>query len=78
MDDYRQLLSQVDAWYRSVKELHPDQVPCTKGCRDCCIGLFDVSLADRDLLREGMAQAEPGIREDIRLDGRAAAGRSDR
>lgn len=66
MDDYRELLSQVDAWYRSVKERHPDQVPCTKGCRDCCIGLFDVSLADRDLLREGMAQAEPGIREDIR------------
>ena len=53
MDDYGQLLSRVDAWYRSVQEQHPDQVPCTKGCRDCCIGLFDVSLADRDLLRDG-------------------------
>ena len=65
MDEYRQLLSQVDAWYRSVKEQHPDQVPCAKGCRDCCIGLFDVSLADRDLLREGMAVADPALRKDI-------------
>lgn len=66
MDEYRRLLSEVDAWYRSVKERHPEQVPCTKGCRDCCIGLFDVSLADRDLLREGMAKADPAVREDIR------------
>jgi len=65
VDDYKQLLAKVDAWYRSVKEKHPDQVPCTKGCRDCCIGLFDVSLADRDLLREGMAGLDPAERKDI-------------
>ena len=65
MDDYRELLSKVDAWYLSVKETHPDQVPCAKGCRDCCIGLFDVSLADRDLLREGMAALVPAVRKDI-------------
>lgn len=71
MDDYKTLLSKVDAWYRSVKERHPDQVPCAKGCRDCCIGLFDVSLADRDLLREGLAAADPEVRKDI--SARAAA-----
>ena len=65
MDDYRPLLAKVDAWYRSVKETHPDEVPCSKGCRDCCIGLFDVSLADRDLLREGLAAADPAVRKDI-------------
>jgi Fe-S-cluster containining protein len=65
--DYEQLLSKVDAWYRSVQEQHPDQVPCTKGCRDCCIGLFDVSLADRDLLREGLAEADPVVRKDIEV-----------
>jgi len=65
VNDYKDLLSKVDAWYRSVKERHPDQVPCTKGCRDCCIGLFDVSLADRDLLREGLAAADPEVRRDI-------------
>ncbi|HLY09167.1 MAG TPA: YkgJ family cysteine cluster protein [Planctomycetota bacterium] len=65
MDDYKELLAGVDAWYRSVQEGHPAEVPCTRGCRDCCIGLFDVSLADRDLLREGLAQAPPEIRQDI-------------
>ena len=71
MDDYRSLLADVDAWYTSVKAAHPAEVPCTKGCRECCIGLFDVSLADRDLLREGLAQADPGVRKDIQ--DRAAA-----
>lgn len=65
MDDYRELLGRVDAWYRSVREKHPDKVPCTKGCRDCCVGLFDVNLADGDLLREGLAAVEPAVRADI-------------
>jgi Fe-S-cluster containining protein len=71
VDEYKELLAKVDAWYRSVKETHPEQVPCAKGCRDCCIGLFDISLADRDLLREGMAAADPALRKDI--EERAAA-----
>ena len=70
-DDYKELLARVDAWYRTVQESHPADVPCSKGCRDCCIGLFDVSLADRALLREGLAQADPAVRRDIQ--GRAAA-----
>jgi len=65
MEDYKQLLGKIDAWYKSVKDAHPGKVPCTKGCRDCCIGLFDVSLADRDLLREGLGQADPEVRKDI-------------
>lgn len=71
MDEYRRLLDRVDAWYRGVKEKHPDQVPCSKGCRDCCLGLFDVSLADGDLLREGLAAVDEATRTDIRA--RAAA-----
>ena len=71
MDEYRRLLDRVDAWYRGVKEKHPGQVPCSKGCQDCCVGLFDVSLADGDLLREGLAAVEPSVRDDIRA--RAAA-----
>lgn len=66
MDDYRPLLERVDAWYRSVKARHPDKVPCDKGCRDCCVGLFDVSLADGDLLREGLAGLDDATRNDIR------------
>jgi len=63
--DYLEFLDRVDAWYRSVQQAHPDKVPCTKGCRDCCLGLFDISIADRDLLREGLAKADAATRRDI-------------
>jgi Fe-S-cluster containining protein len=65
MKDYADFLKSVDAWYQGVQRAHPEKVPCTKGCRDCCIGLFDISIADRDLLREGLAQADPETRGDI-------------
>jgi len=71
VDDYREVLARADAWYRSVKDAHPEKVPCGKGCRDCCLGLFDVTLADRDLLREGLATADLETRRDI--EARAAA-----
>lgn len=65
MKEYREFLARVDAWYQGVQRAHPDKVPCTKGCRDCCLGLFDISIADRDLLREGLAAADPATRRDI-------------
>ena len=66
MDEYLSLLQRVDAWYREVKEKHPEKVPCAKGCRDCCLGLFDVSLLDGALLREGLATLDEATRQDIR------------
>lgn len=65
MEEYRRLLERADAWYRAVKERFPDRVPCGKGCRDCCLGLFDISPADAELLREGLAQAPPDVRADV-------------
>ncbi len=66
MKAYLRILRDVDKWYRSVRERHPDKVTCTRGCRDCCLGLFDVSIADRDLLRAGLAAADPETCRDIR------------
>jgi Fe-S-cluster containining protein len=65
VQEYRELLGRIDSWYESVRRAHPDKVTCVKGCRDCCLGLFDISIADRDLLREGLAQADPATRRDI-------------
>src|SRR4029079_3277098 len=75
VDDYKDLLAGVDAWYKSVKDAHPAEVPCSKGCRECCVGLFDVSLADRDLLREGLAKADPAVRKDIEARAEAVVAR---
>lgn len=71
MNDYLELLRQADAWYRSVKERFPEKVPCGRGCRECCLGLFDITLADADLLREGLARLDAATRRDI--ESRAAA-----
>lgn len=75
MEEYRSLLDRVDAWYRGVKAKFPEQVPCERGCRDCCLGLFDISLADRDLLREGLAQADDATRRDIEARARSILAR---
>jgi Fe-S-cluster containining protein len=64
-DDYGPLLDRVDAWYREAKAAAGDRLPCARGCRDCCLGLFDVTLADGDLLREGLAEASAALRADI-------------
>jgi Fe-S-cluster containining protein len=69
--EYLDLLRRADEWYRGVKAKHPDRVPCTRGCRECCLGLFDITQADRDFLREGMAALDPAARSDI--EERAAA-----
>ncbi len=66
MREYRALLERVDDWHRRCRAAFPDKVPCGRGCRDCCLGLFDVSLLDRDLLREGMEGLDKASREDIR------------
>jgi Fe-S-cluster containining protein len=65
MENYVDFLARVDAWYRGVQQAHPDKVPCTRGCRDCCLGLFDISIADRELLRKGLAEAPADVRLDI-------------
>jgi Fe-S-cluster containining protein len=63
--DYLELLSRVDAWYAEVKRSAGEKLPCAKGCRDCCLGLFDVTLADGELLREGLRAAAPEVRRDV-------------
>ena len=66
MRDYLQLLRKVERWYRGIQKRHPDEVTCTRGCRECCLGLFDISLADAELLREGLAGVDESTRNDIR------------
>ena len=72
--EYRALLERADAWYRGCQAARPDRVPCRRGCRDCCLGLFDVSLLDRDLLQEGMVALERPEREDVRARAGAILG----
>ena len=62
---YPDLLARVDSWFRGVLAAHPGGMQCRSGCFDCCLGLFDVSLADVELLREGLAALDPEVRRGI-------------
>jgi Fe-S-cluster containining protein len=52
MLQYRQLLAAVDAWFARCQPLLGGGSGC-RGCAECCRGLFDITLLDALLLRQG-------------------------
>src|SRR5690349_4207132 len=68
-DDYRTLLEQLDAWSAEAMARNPGVIPCKAGCTACCYGPFDITPADAELLREGLAQLDPQVRAEIRIGG---------
>ena len=46
MSVLKSLFAAVDQAFAEFKELHPDEVCCSKGCDDCCHAIFDVTLAE--------------------------------
>ena len=52
---YRALLGRLDAWFESARKKHGTVIPCRAGCSACCHGPFDITVADVELLREGLA-----------------------
>ena len=56
LNRYQELLSEVDAWFNRCSLAAGDQIACQRGCSACCRGLFDITLLDACLLREGFDQ----------------------
>jgi Fe-S-cluster containining protein len=54
LHQYRQLLAEVDAWFARSQPLLGGGSDC-RGCAECCRGLFDITLLDAALLRQGFA-----------------------
>ena len=53
---YRALLKEVDHWFAECSLVAGEQIACQRGCSACCRGLFDITLLDARLLREGFNQ----------------------
>jgi Fe-S-cluster containining protein len=53
--DYRALLETVDAWFNGCIEHSGRHIQCRPGCSQCCRGLFDITLLDAFLLRQGFS-----------------------
>lgn len=59
---YRDLLEEVDGWFRQAAARFPEQISCTTGCSHCCRGLFDITLLDALLVQAGFGPLPPEVR----------------
>lgn len=69
---YRELLNEVDIWFRRCSLAAGEQIACQRGCSACCRGLFDITLLDAFLLKDGFDRLAAAVR---RRAGQAARGR---
>ncbi len=63
---YRALLGRLDAWFESGRRRHGAVIPCRAGCSACCHGPFDITVADVELLREGVAALDERTRAEVK------------
>lgn len=63
--EYRALLETVDAWFARCAREFGRQVQCRPGCSRCCRGLFDITLLDARLLRQGFEQLPAATRTTV-------------
>jgi Fe-S-cluster containining protein len=63
-DGYRLLLERLDRWLAQARET-TGVIPCRAGCSACCHGPFDITVADVELVREGVAALPPEARAEV-------------
>lgn len=51
----RSLFRKTSHWFERAKASLLDSLPCRQGCSHCCIGLFPVTLLDRQEIQRGLA-----------------------
>lgn len=69
---YQALLSEVDNWFSRCSLAAGDAVACRRGCSACCRGLFDITLLDAFLLKDGFDRLPSKKQKQV---GRAACSR---
>ena len=52
-------------WDEAAGRTTPGEVACRAGCFGCCIGLFEISLAEAALVRSGVAALPEDVRADV-------------
>ncbi len=63
LTSYRELLREVDDWFYRCRLAAADQIVCHQGCTACCRGLFDITLLDAFLLRDGFEHLPRRLQE---------------
>ncbi|MHB1046780.1 MAG: YkgJ family cysteine cluster protein [Thermoanaerobaculia bacterium] len=52
-------------WDEASRQTTPGEVACRAGCFGCCIGLFEISLAEAALVRAGVEALPDEVRADV-------------
>jgi len=63
---YQNLLHHIDQWFSTAIDRYPEHIRCSGGCSGCCRGLFDITLLDAILLRQGFDLLPESSRDDVR------------
>ena len=74
LDQYGNLLQEVDGWFESCLARHSGVIACHHGCSECCRGLFDITLLDALYLKRGFDQLPVSVQQTVQMK---AAGRLD-
>jgi Fe-S-cluster containining protein len=53
IQQYQDLLAQVDGWFARSVARFPEKIACQSGCSHCCRSLFDITLLDAYYLKLG-------------------------
>lgn len=54
-----------DSWAGAAARTGPGDLACRAGCFGCCVGLFDISVPEAALVREGVSRLSIQDREDV-------------
>jgi Fe-S-cluster containining protein len=71
---YGTLLQEVDEWFETCLQQHPEAIACHHGCSECCRGLFDITLLDALYLKRGFDRLPVSVQQPVMVK---AAGRLD-
>ncbi|MDD2500369.1 MAG: YkgJ family cysteine cluster protein [Geobacter sp.] len=63
LNRYQELLFEVDTWFTGCSLVAGNQIACQRGCSACCRGLFDITLLDARLLRDGFEQLPQNVQQ---------------
>ena len=65
VQQYKELLEQVDSWFVRSMDLYPEKIACQSGCSHCCRSIFDITLLDAYYLKLGFDALPAQTRERV-------------
>jgi len=65
LTQYKTVLEQIDVWFSAAIDRFPHEIRCADGCSGCCRSLFDITLLDATMLRQGVALLPPEVRQQV-------------